>query len=70
MNTPAEEIMMELYQARTAIATQKARVLKCPYCGRSVLIVFEDTGGHIQTKCKSCGQEVVFTVRRENLYFS
>ena len=49
---PMPETMARLCQAQAAVASQKTRVLKCPYCGRSTLIVFEDTNGHIQTKCK------------------
>ena len=59
---PTEDVMLKLCRAQTAIASQKAQILKCPYCGRSTLIVFEDTCGHIQTKCKGCGQEIVFAL--------
>ena len=40
------------------------------------IIVFEDTRGHVQTKCKACGRETVFNVlemrrlRRLRLYYS
>ncbi|GAA6520563.1 hypothetical protein K440107A6_04310 [Lawsonibacter asaccharolyticus] len=40
------------------------------------IIVFEDTRGHVQTKCKACGRETVFNVlemrrlRRLQLYYS
>ncbi len=57
---PPPEVMVKICQAQRAVASQKMRTLKCPYCGRSAIIVFEDTRGHIQTKCKHCGQEVVF----------
>ena len=67
---PTAEVMMKLYQAKIAVATQHARVLKCPYCGRSVLIVYEDTSGHIQTKCRVCGQAVLFAVRSKEEYYS
>ena len=39
-------------------------------------LVFEDTRGHVQTKCKACGRETVFNVlemrrlRRLQLYYS
>lgn len=59
---PSQEIVNKIHQAQKAIALQKMRALKCPYCGRSTIIVFEDTRGHIQTKCKSCRQETVFHV--------
>lgn len=59
---PMPETMARLCQAQAAVASQKTRVMKCPYCGRSTLIVFEDTNGHIQTKCKGCGHEVLFDI--------
>jgi DNA-directed RNA polymerase subunit RPC12/RpoP len=67
---PSSEMMRKLYAAKTAVAAQNARVLKCPYCGRSALIVFDDTFGHIQTKCKGCGYEVIFDTSREGRYSS
>lgn len=35
---------------------------KCPYCKHNSIIVFEDTRGHVQAKCKVCGRETVFDV--------
>ena len=46
------------------------------YCRHNSIIVFEDTRGHVQTKCKACGRETVFNVlemrrlRRLQLYYS
>ena len=35
---------------------------ECPYCNSKSIRVFEDTRGHVQTKCKVCGKETVFDV--------
>ena len=59
---PSEELQYKIIQARQAIATQKPRYIKCPYCRRNAIVVFEDTRGHVQTKCKACGRETVFDV--------
>lgn len=65
---PSADMMNKIHQAIDAVASQQQRVLKCPYCRRNAIIVFEDTKGHVQVKCKNCGQEVVFdtvNMRRE-----
>lgn len=59
---PSPEMMAKIRTARNAIATQRTRTIKCPYCKKNAIIVFEDTRGHVQTKCKACGHETVFDV--------
>ena len=68
---PSEEMMLKIRKARNDIATQKPRIVKCPYCQHNSIVVFEDTRGHVQAKCKICGRETVFDVismRRLRLY--
>ena len=60
--TPSPEVMAKVIRAREAIASQQHRVIKCPYCKHNAIVVFQDTKGHVQTKCKHCGSEVVFDV--------
>ncbi len=38
------------------------RALECHYCQHKSIIVFEDSTGHVQTKCKNCGRESVYNV--------
>ena len=59
---PSAEMMTKIQRARRAIATQKMRMVKCPYCQHNSIAVFEDTRGHVQAKCKNCGRETVFDV--------
>ena len=59
---PSQELQAKIAQARIAIAGQKTRTIKCPYCKRNAIVVFEDTRGQVQTKCKACGHETVFDV--------
>lgn len=59
---PSEVLQIKMQNARDAIAAQRSRVIKCPYCRRNSIIVFEDTRGHVQAKCKACGRETVFDV--------
>ena len=59
---PSAEVMAKVIRAREAIASQQHRTIKCPYCQRNAIVVFQDARGHVQTKCKFCGNEVVFNV--------
>lgn len=62
MTEPSAEMLVKIRMARNAIANQKPRMVKCPYCKHNSIIVFEDTRGHVQAKCKACGRETVFDV--------
>ena len=62
MTEPSAEMLVKIRMARNAIASQKPRMVKCPYCQHNSIIVFEDTRGHVQAKCKACGRETVFDV--------
>lgn len=62
VSEPSAEMQEKIKKARHAIATQKMRMVKCPYCGHNTIAVFEDSRGHIQAKCKLCGRETVFDV--------
>lgn len=59
---PTEEMQRKIIRARIAVASQQRRYILCPYCKHKSIAVFEDTRGHVQTKCKNCGSEVVFDV--------
>lgn len=62
MKEPSVEMQAKIKEAREAISAQKSRTVKCPYCQHNAIVIFEDTCGHIQIKCKSCGNEVIFDV--------
>lgn len=59
---PSLEMQEKIKRARHAIASQKTRMVKCPYCQHNTIVVFEDTRGHVQAKCKRCGRGTVFDV--------
>ena len=52
----------KIRRARVAISQQKPRYLKCPYCQHNAIAVYEDTRGHVESKCKKCGRITVFDV--------
>ena len=39
------------------------RSLRCPYCNHRSILVFEDSAGHVQTKCTKCGRESIYNVK-------
>ncbi len=64
MSQPSGAMQMEILRTRQAIEGQQYYMMKCPYCHRSTIRIFDDTQGHIQVKCKACRKETVFDVGR------
>ena len=62
VSEPSPDVQLKIRRARAAIASQKRRMVECPYCHHNAIGVFEDTRGHVQAKCKACGRETVFDV--------
>lgn len=62
ISEPSAAMQMKIIRARKAIAQQKPRYLRCPYCQHNALAVYEDTRCHVETKCKKCGEITVFDV--------
>lgn len=62
VSEPSPEMLEKIVRTRTAIASQKERNLKCPYCLHNAITVYEDTRGHVEVKCKKCGRVTVFNV--------
>ena len=59
---PSAEMQQKIIRARKAIANQEPRYIKCPYCKNNAIVVYEDTRGHVESKCKKCGRITVFDV--------
>lgn len=59
---PSPEIVIKIRRACNAVAAQKQRSIYCPYCKCKTIVVYEDTRGHVQAKCKHCGAETVYNV--------
>ena len=58
VSEPSAEMQIKIIRAKDAIASQKPRTVRCPYCRHNSIIVFEDTRGHVQTKCEPSKEEV------------
>ena len=59
---PSAEMQQKIIRARNAIVNQKPRYIKCPYCKHNAIVVYDDTRGHVESKCKKCGLVTVFDV--------
>ena len=46
VSEPSAEMQIKIIRAKDAIASQKPRIVRCPYCRHNSIIVFEDTRGH------------------------
>lgn len=62
ISEPSAEMQMKIARAREAVACQEPCYLRCPYCRHNALAVYGDTRGHVETKCKKCGNVTVFDV--------
>ena len=45
VSEPSAEMQIKIIRAKDAIASQKPRTVRCPYCRHNSIIVFEDTRG-------------------------
>lgn len=50
------------YVIKISNIEEEPQRIKCPYCLHNSIIVFKDTRGHIQAKCKACGSETVYDI--------
>ena len=55
-----EELAGKIEAALEAVKDQKMRYMRCPYCMRNTIAVYEDTSGHVRSKCPRCGRESVY----------
>jgi len=48
-------------------------VKDCHYCGHKSILIYEDARGHVQAKCKICGEESLYNVllrRSRSFYYN
>jgi transcription elongation factor Elf1 len=48
-----------------------SRALDCHFCKHVTIIVYEDSSGYVQAKCKKCGEESLYNLmlRRASNYW-
>jgi len=57
-----EPVLAKIRKHAEGTETQKSRMLTCHYCEHKAIKVFEDSRGHVQAKCKKCGEESIYNV--------
>ena len=58
-----KEILIKIRRNTVGTDGLRTRSLRCPYCNHRSIIVFEDSVGHVQTKCTKCGRESIYNVK-------
>ena len=57
-----ESVLARIRKHSAGTEHLKTRALNCHYCEHKTIIVYEDSRGHVKTKCKKCGVEGVYNV--------
>ena len=76
VSEPSAEMQIKIIRAKDAIASQKPRIVRCPYCRHNSIIVFEDTRGHVQPNVRPADARPssmfleMRRLRRLQLYYS
>ncbi len=55
-------IRLEGQLAQESAAGWGVWYIPCPRCHHKLFAVYDDTSGHIETKCKKCGQVTAFHI--------
>jgi ribosomal protein S27E len=58
----SEAILARIRRHSAGADKLKSRTLKCHYCEHKSIVVYEDSRGHVQAKCRKCGKESVYNV--------
>jgi len=61
-NGLSETVLERVRRHAAGTERQKTRTLICHYCEHKAITVFEDSRGHVQTKCKKCGEQSIYNV--------
>lgn len=56
---PTPQMLAKIRKAELDVVGHGQRNIVCPYCRRRAIVAFDDARGHIQTRCKNCGREVI-----------
>ena len=57
-----ENVLAKVRQHSEGTENLKSRILQCHYCEHKGIVVFEDSRGHVQAKCKRCNRESIYNV--------
>ena len=57
-----EEVLARIRKHSAGSEDKKPRNIGCLYCGHMTIMVYEDSRGHVQAKCKKCRREAIYNV--------
>lgn len=60
---PTPEILAQIRKSEHDVINIPFRNMFCPYCHHRILVVYNDASGHVQAKCKLCGNETIFDLK-------
>ena len=57
-----EDVLAKVRKHSAGTENLKKRTLVCHFCDHKAIVVFENSRGHVQTKCKKCNKESIYNV--------
>jgi phage FluMu protein Com len=58
----SEEMLARICRDANGTPGLKNRPLICHYCGHKVMMLFEDTRGHVEIKCRKCDRVSTYNI--------
>ena len=59
VSEPSAEMQIKIIRAKDAIASQKPRIVRCPYCRHNSIIVFEAVSyTHLRGYQRTCADQM------------
>ena len=57
-----EEILAKIQKHSAGTDNLESRAIGCHYCRHKTIIVYENSRGHINAKCKKCQRAAIYNV--------
>ena len=61
-NGLSENVLAKVRKHSAGTENLRKRTLVCHFCEHKAIVVFENSRGHVQTKCKKCNRESIYNV--------
>jgi len=57
-----EEVLARIRRHSAGVEDKKSRAIGCHYCGHKTIMVYEDSTGYVNAKCKKCRRNAIYNV--------
>jgi len=57
-----EEVLAKIRRHSAGAEDKNSRDIGCHYCGFKTVVVYEDSTGHVNAKCKKCRRDAIYNV--------